>query len=175
MRRKTVIPGDASDFGVQAKKHKPRKKKASHGSGHGGHGSVRTAHYKGFEIEIETHYKFKVNGKPLMVHAHVLNSGHVHSSSLPNYGWSSAVDFVEQLIDSFPDDFQPSNQGKSSKRKSNKKSKRKNPKKTSRKKSVRKKKTSDKKKPSKKKSTKGKSKKKATKTRKSARKKRGRK
>ena len=97
-------------------------------TGHEGH-SVRKAHYKGFEIEVETHYKFKVDGKPLDVHAHVLDSGHLHSPSLPNYGWPSALDFVRQLIDSFPDDFKPQKKAakktlasnKSSKKRSGKK------------------------------------------------------
>lgn len=86
--------------------------------GHSGHHSARKAHYKGFEIEVETHYKFSIDGKPLEVHAHVLDSGHVHSPSLPNYGWASALDFVRQLIDSFPDDFQPQRNTKSSKKSS---------------------------------------------------------
>lgn len=108
------------------RKQSAAKKQPSGHMGHGdheqgGHHSVRKTHYKGFEIEVETHYKFKVDGKPLDVHAHVLNSGHVHSASLPNYGWTSAVDFVRQLIDSFPDDFKPQKKKKSSKKKPTKK------------------------------------------------------
>ena len=146
MGRKKVVKSDHSQFGRRAVKLRP-KKKAAHGSGHQhGHGSIRTANYKGFEIEIETNYKFKVDGKPLMIHAHVLDSGHVHSPALPNYGWTSAVEFVRQLIDSFPDDFVASPKSKS-KKKTGKKS---HPKKAKKKKGG-KQESSKKKKPAKKK------------------------
>lgn len=102
------------------RKNSAAHKHRSEDSGHG-HGSVRTAHYKGFQIEVETSYKFKIDGKPLMIHAHVLNSGHVHSPSLPNYGWSSAMDFVRQLIDSFPDDFEAPVKKKTAKKRRSKK------------------------------------------------------
>ncbi len=67
--------------------------------------TVRTDCYKGFEIEIETTYNIKVNGERIGGHIELQNNGQIHYHPLPNYGWMSAVDFVRQLIDSFPDDF----------------------------------------------------------------------
>ena len=152
-RRKKLIPEDPKAIGKSAKKKRHRKKKPSkkhdqHG-GHQGHGSVRTASHNGFEIEIETSYEFRVNGKPLPIHAHVLDNGYIHSPALPNYGWQSAVDFVRQLIDSFPEDFaayEKRKRKKKSKRKSSRKKSSKSKKKPAKRKAAKKKKNATKKK-----------------------------
>ena len=87
--------------------------------------TVRTDCYKGFEIEIETTYDIKVNGERIGGHIELQNNGQIHYHPLPNYGWMSAVDFVRQLIDSFPDDFKSkkSTKEKSASRGGKKKSK----------------------------------------------------
>ena len=104
MRSNVSVPFYSCDFGKHAKqrvkKHSGKKKPHAHADT-----SVRTDSYKGFDVEIETHYKFTVNGKTLPVHAHVLDSGHIHCPDMPNYGWASAVDFVREMINTFPDDF----------------------------------------------------------------------
>ncbi len=93
---------DAKSLGKALKKKRPKL--------HTKHRSkpvktVRTDCYKGFEIEIETTYDIKVNGERIGGHIELQNNGQIHYHPLPNYGWTSAVDFVRQLIDSFPDDF----------------------------------------------------------------------
>jgi len=73
---------------------------------HGGKAeSVREADYKGHHIAIRTTYQVSVDGRVLNVPLGVDNRGNVHCHSLPNYQFTSAVDMVKQLIDSFPGQF----------------------------------------------------------------------
>jgi hypothetical protein len=67
--------------------------------------SVRQAAYKGHRIEIRTTYRVEVDNRVLDLPLGVDNDGHVHCHSLPNYQFTSAIDMVKQLIDSFPADF----------------------------------------------------------------------
>ena len=73
---------------------------------HGGMAqSLREPDYKGHHIAIRTTYQVSVDGRVLNVPLGVDNSGNVHCHSLPNYQFTSAVDMVKQLIDSFPGEF----------------------------------------------------------------------
>lgn len=139
MRASLLKAVQAEALGEHLKKKRPRiKKRLRKYARRRGFSSTRTDSYNGFEIEIVTTYDIKVNGKRFEPHVHVMNNGHVHYHPLPNYSWASAVDFVRQLIDSFPEDF-ASFQKKPKKKKSTKKKKTTKP-------SYRKKKTSRKKK-----------------------------
>jgi hypothetical protein len=87
---------------------------SGHGHGHGDHGgateSVREATYKGHRIMVRTTYQIEVDGKPVEGHLAVTNDGRVHYHTLPNISYASAIDLVQQVIDSFPDDFAPPDQ-----------------------------------------------------------------
>jgi hypothetical protein len=67
--------------------------------------SVREVDYKDHKITIYTQYEIRVDGKPLIGHIYVDNSGKVSAHALPNYSFVSAVDLVKKMIDEFPDDF----------------------------------------------------------------------
>ena len=67
--------------------------------------TTRKALYKGREIEVKTTYEIAVDGKAVGGHLGVGNDGRVHYHPLPNYSAGSAVDLVERIIDSFPDEF----------------------------------------------------------------------
>ena len=67
--------------------------------------SVREADHKGHHIIVRTHYEIEVDGHMVMGHMGVTNDGQVHYHPLPNLSFTSAVDLVKQLIDTFPDDF----------------------------------------------------------------------
>jgi hypothetical protein len=73
--------------------------------GHHRHGegmtSIRRATYKGREIEIHTQYRILFDGKEVDLQASVMNDGRVHSHSLPQYTFKSAVDMAEAMIDFF--------------------------------------------------------------------------
>ena len=68
-------------------------------------GTTRSSTYKGHKIEIRTTYRIEVDGKQIGGHVIVSDDGQVHYHPLPNYSLGSAVKLVEQIIDSFPDDF----------------------------------------------------------------------
>ncbi|HEX8240034.1 MAG TPA: hypothetical protein VF574_09875 [Allosphingosinicella sp.] len=78
-------------------------------AGQGGHDhsmeSVRTATHCGHEIVIRTCYEITVDGKPLASHLSVGNDGTLHTHALPEYSFSSAVDLVKAIVESFPDEF----------------------------------------------------------------------
>lgn len=67
--------------------------------------SIREADYKGHHIIVRTHYEIEVDGQMVMGHMGVTNDGQVHYHPMPNWSFTSAVDLVKQLIDTFPDDF----------------------------------------------------------------------
>src|SRR5215475_3589074 len=67
--------------------------------------SVREADHNGHHIVIRTTYQVEVDGRVLDLPLGVDNDGHVHCHSLPNYQFTSAIDMVKQIIDSFPADF----------------------------------------------------------------------
>jgi hypothetical protein len=74
--------------------------------------TVRTVRYMDHEIVIRTTYEIEVDGRPLRGHIGVSNAGSVHTHTLPNYSFPSAVDMVRQLIDAFPQDFPPVDPGR---------------------------------------------------------------
>src|SRR5215213_7514957 len=85
-----------------------------HGDGDDGSAeSVREATYRGHHIVIRTRYRIEVDGVPVEGHLGVTNDGRVHYHAVPNLGFSSAVDLVKQLIDTFPEDFQARYEGHS--------------------------------------------------------------
>ena len=67
--------------------------------------TTRTASYKGHEIVIRTTYEIAVDGSQIGGHVNVASDGRVHYHPLPNYSSGSAVELVQQIIDSFPDEF----------------------------------------------------------------------
>lgn len=67
--------------------------------------STREADHKGHHIIVRTQYEIEVDGHKVRGHMGVTNDGHVHYHPLPNLSFTSAVDLVKQLIDTFPDDF----------------------------------------------------------------------
>ena len=68
---------------------------------------IREADYKGHHIVVRTKYEVEVDGKPLMGHMGVTDSGLVHFHSVPNMSFVSALDMVKKIIDVFPDEFGP--------------------------------------------------------------------
>jgi hypothetical protein len=75
---------------------------------HGASEVVREADYKGHHIMVRTKYEVEVDGKPLMGHLGVTDSGSVHYHPVPNMSFGSALDMVKKIIDVFPDDFSTS-------------------------------------------------------------------
>lgn len=73
---------------------------------HGAVESVREAEYRGHHIVIRTTYQIQVDDVTIDAALHVGNDGHVHYHAIPNLDFSSAIDLVKKLIDTFPDDFQ---------------------------------------------------------------------
>src|SRR5215212_12116340 len=69
--------------------------------------SDREATYRGHHILIRTSYHIEVDGVAVEGHLGVANDGQVHYHAVPNLSFASAVDLVKQLIDTFPEDFQP--------------------------------------------------------------------
>lgn len=73
--------------------------------------SIREATYRGHHIVIRTSYHIEVDGAPLEGHLGVANDGQVHYHAIPNLRFVSTVDLVKQLIEAFPEDFQPRSGG----------------------------------------------------------------
>jgi hypothetical protein len=73
--------------------------------------SIREATYRGHHIVIRTSYHIEVDGVSLEGHLGVANDGQVHYHAIPNLTFVSAVDLVKQLIEAFPEDFQPRSGG----------------------------------------------------------------
>ena len=67
--------------------------------------TVREATYKGHNVVVRTTYAISVDGTPVEGHLGVSNDGQVHYHAIPNLGFSSAVELVQKLIDTFPEDF----------------------------------------------------------------------
>jgi len=76
-----------------------------------GMGSMREIDYKGHLVTIETTYKIKIDGKPFKGELSASNDGSVHYHGIPNVAFDSAVQLVQAVIDTFPQEF-----GKPSKR-----------------------------------------------------------
>ena len=77
---------------------------------HGGHKgggltSVRTVEHKGRKIFIKTTYQIEVDGQSYKGHAQVNSEGRIHCHAIPYDSFPSAVDFVKQLIDLYPESF----------------------------------------------------------------------
>lgn len=72
---------------------------------HGDPGGVESAEYNGHQIVIRTTYHIEVDGTPLMGQLSVDSDGHVESHALPNYEFTTPMNFVKKLIDEFPQDF----------------------------------------------------------------------
>ena len=87
-----------------------REKDDLPGQGHGGHAgpieTVRESTYRGHRIVVRTTYSITVDDMPVEGHLGVTNDGQVHYHAIPNLGFASAIELVEQLIDAFPDDFE---------------------------------------------------------------------
>ena len=67
--------------------------------------TVRKARYRNHQIEIRTTYDIRIDGRRVTGHIELGNDGRLQYHGLPAYGWGSAVDMCQQLIDSFPEDF----------------------------------------------------------------------
>ena len=73
---------------------------------HGPIETVREVEYEGHRIVIRTTYEIEVDGRSVAGHLGVANDGRVHYHPVPNLSFPSAVDLVQTLIDTFPDDFE---------------------------------------------------------------------
>ncbi|MDQ3850168.1 MAG: hypothetical protein M3296_06095 [Actinomycetota bacterium] len=76
--------------------------------GHHGHGpieTVRESPYRDHRIVVRTTYSISVDDVPIEGHVGVSDDGQVHYHAIPNLGFSSAIEMVEKLIDTFPEDF----------------------------------------------------------------------
>ena len=70
-----------------------------------GMGSMREIDYKDHHVTIETTYKIKIDGKPFKGELSVSNAGSVHYHGIPNVAFDSAVQLVQAVIDTFPQEF----------------------------------------------------------------------
>jgi hypothetical protein len=70
-----------------------------------GMGSMREIDYKGHHVTIATTYKIKIDGKPFKGELSVSNAGSVHYHGIPNVAFDSAVQLVQTVIDTFPQEF----------------------------------------------------------------------
>ena len=70
-----------------------------------GMGSMREIDYKDNHVTIETTYKIKIDGKPFKGELSVSNAGSVHYHGIPNVAFDSAVQLVQAVIDTFPQEF----------------------------------------------------------------------
>jgi hypothetical protein len=68
--------------------------------------SVREVEHDGHHITIRTIYEIEVDGQPLRGHIYVANDGSVSSHAMPAYKFTSAVDLIAKLIDTFPTEFE---------------------------------------------------------------------
>ena len=87
---------------VKSNAARARKAQQMH---HGESEVTREADYKGHHIVVRTKYEVEIDGKPLMGHMGVNDSGSVHYHPIPNMSFASALDMVRKIIDVFPDDF----------------------------------------------------------------------
>ena len=95
-----------ADAGLaQAKKNEEYFKKLLKGMHMGGMASMREIGYKGHHISIQTTYKIEIDGKPFKGELGVSNAGTVHYHGMPNTGFDSAVELIECVIDTFPEEF----------------------------------------------------------------------
>lgn len=67
--------------------------------------SVRETTHRGHRIVVRTTYSITVDGTPIEGHLGVTNDGHVHYHAIPNLSFASALEMVEKVIDTFPEDF----------------------------------------------------------------------
>ena len=74
--------------------------------------AIRTAQYKGHDIEIRTTYEIRIDGDLFPGHVMVDDEGHLHCHSIPYATYGSAVDFVKSLIDIYPDTYGPNGAGR---------------------------------------------------------------
>lgn len=103
--------GDVRDAARDVKRNRPSTEVPEH-PGHGdGMETVREDHYRGHHIVIRTTYRIEVDGRPITGHIGVANDGRVHYHAIPNVSFNSAIDVIRQLIDAFPDEFGPAEDG----------------------------------------------------------------
>ncbi len=67
--------------------------------------TVRETTYRGHRIVVRTTYSISVDDVPIEGHLGVSNDGQVHYHAIPNLGFASALEMVEKVIDTFPEDF----------------------------------------------------------------------
>ena len=89
---------------VKSNAARARKAQQMH---HGESVVTREADYKGHHFVVRTKYEVEIDGKPLMGHMGVTDSGLVHYHPVPNLSFASALDMVRKIIDVFPDEFGP--------------------------------------------------------------------
>jgi hypothetical protein len=67
--------------------------------------TVRETTYRNHHIVIRTTYSITVDDVAVEGHLGVSSDGQVHYHAIPNLGFSSALDLVKKVIDTFPEDF----------------------------------------------------------------------
>ncbi|MCZ6776678.1 MAG: hypothetical protein O7D34_09505 [Ignavibacteria bacterium] len=98
---KTVQPDWAS-----RERHEAHDEEEPGGTQHmGGLTSVRNFQHQGRSVVINTTYEIKIAGQPYKGHAAVDDEGRIHCHAIPYDTYPSAVDFVKQLINLYPESF----------------------------------------------------------------------
>ena len=93
---------DLRDHAAEVRRNRPP-------AGHhhaGGLETVREDDYRGHHIVVRTTYSIEVDGRAVTGHLGVTNDGRVHYHPVPNLSFTSAIDLVRRLIDTFPDEFE---------------------------------------------------------------------
>ncbi len=67
--------------------------------------------HKGRNIVIRTTYEIKIDGQAYQGHAKVDGHGRIHCHAIPYDTYPSAVEFVKQLVDLYPESFPPKDCG----------------------------------------------------------------
>ena len=104
-RRSGIDPPTAQSIASFVQANADKAKQAQAPMHHGDMASTREADYKGHHIVVRTTYEIEVDGKPVTGHLGVTNDGEVHYHPIPNQSFPSAIELVERVIDTFPDDF----------------------------------------------------------------------
>jgi len=86
--------------------HKELDKEESEVTHHmGGLTSVRNFQHQGRSVVINTAYEIKIADQLYKGHAAVDDDGRIHCHAIPYDTYQSAVDFIKQLINLYPESF----------------------------------------------------------------------
>ena len=72
------------------------------GHAHGPTENIRTADYRGHDLEIRTTYQVFIDGAQIAVPFHVGDDGQVTCHAVPNYSSPTALDVARRIVDAYP-------------------------------------------------------------------------